>query len=434
MTNRINSDEWLLEQDIPPMGGQPDMAAGGPPMTQPGMPADPMGTGSEIEDPMATDPNQMTMNPPAGEDVTEDPQTPEMPEEDTKDEFESWKIDFVKESIKGNPNTLIDLLNDVRDQDLEPNQRKFVEDNLQINFLRQNANIFEASQSIRRLLKRDLDRTNPATSVINHIVATLEENPLLNEVYIKLSGSISSKMDLHRKFIASLIGAVQVGSGANNEDLIFEESDYSIRLSTRFCSKWGDVNIGKWYLKKDDPDRFLKDAELERLQNGGPEEKDVLRRRIVLESIAEMFKERAFVINVVGPEGTIQHVGWDLGNSLKGAYLDGKLVVRTKNSDNNEAFIDEEGTIIPIPDMNIFFVKEGDGVGPDGKPDIEEIEFIKHRDGMLYLSAQLDLIKESSNAMQGFTIKETPWQGNPSDMFKINRCVPSAPEMLLRQC
>ena len=102
MTNRINSDEWLLEQDIPPMGGQPDMAAGGPPMTQPGMPADPMGTGSQIEDPMATDPNQMTMNPPAGEDVTEDPQAPEMPEEDTKDEFESWKIDFVKESIPGN--------------------------------------------------------------------------------------------------------------------------------------------------------------------------------------------------------------------------------------------------------------------------------------------------------------------------------------------
>ena len=44
MTNRINSDDWLKqikEADIPALSGQPDMGAGGPPMTQPGGPGDP---------------------------------------------------------------------------------------------------------------------------------------------------------------------------------------------------------------------------------------------------------------------------------------------------------------------------------------------------------------------------------------------------------
>ena len=101
-----------------------------------------------------------------------------------------------------------------------------------------------------------------------------------------------------------MIGGVQLASGHKNADIVFEETDYSIRLSTRFNARFGDVNLGSWMLKEDDPDRYLKSAELARLEGGSPEEKDVLRRRVIIESIAEMFKERGFVINVVGSDGT----------------------------------------------------------------------------------------------------------------------------------
>jgi hypothetical protein len=144
--------------------------------------------------------------------------------------------------------------------------------------------------------------------------------------------------------------------------------------------------------------------------------------------------ERAFLINVVGMDGTVAHMGWDLGNSLRSAYLDGKLVVRTEDNDNKESFIDEEGSIISVPNMAIYYVKEGDQIGPKGKAEIEEIEFISYRDGMLYLSAQLDLVKEAAQTLQGILYRETLWQGNPTDIKKILRCVPSSPEMLLRQC
>jgi hypothetical protein len=257
---------------------------------------------------------------------------------------------------------------------------------------------------------------------------------LLNEVYIKLSGLGDSKGDQHRKLIAALTGSVQVGNGGVNEDLIFQESDYSLRVSTRFLSKWGNVNIGRWFLKEDDPERYLQDAEINRLENGSPEEKDVLRRRVVIESIAEQFRQRSFIINVVSSDGTVQHLGWDFGTSLKNAYLDGKLVVRCKNSDTKEAFINENGSIIPIPNLSIYYIKESNETDSQGNPRVEEIEFIRHKDGVLYLVAQLSLVKEASMSLQGMLIQETPYQGNPADIQRIRRCIPSSPEIILKNC
>lgn len=420
MTNRNNILAWYMEAENAPAMGDP--IATGPPEGQP----------QDINPQLP--PNQMTTGPQQQDDLSDDPPYPDMPEEPEQDDFEIWKIKYVKESIKGDANVLIQKILNVRDRELTAYQNKFVEDNLDINFLRQNANILQASNEVRKLIKKDFDRTYPATSVVRHITEMLEKSPLLNEVYVKLAGMSGSKADHHRKFIASLMGAVQVGSGGENEDLIFEEQDYSIRISTRFNARWGDVNIGRWFLKEDDADRYLKHAELARLEGGSPEEKDVLRRRVVIESIAEHFMERAFIINVVGMDGTVSHIGWDLGNCLKAAYLDGKLVVRTTDNDAKEAFIDEEGSIIPIPNMTIYYVKEGNGVNAKGKSEIEEIEFISHRDGTLYLSAQLDLIKEASTTLQGMHYKESLWQGNPTDIKKIMRCVPSSAECLLRNC
>jgi len=433
MTKKINQLHWLSEQGPLDFTGSADPAMTAP-MTQPGNPDDPMGQG-DLQNNVPSDlpPTDMATDAPQ-DDVNNDPEYPDMPEDSSDEDFEIWKIKFVKESIKGDPNLLTQKILSVREQDLDAHQRKFVEDNLDICFLRQNANLLKVSNEIRKLIKTEFDSTYPAITLIKHITSVLEKNPLVNEIYIKLLGLGGAKGDQHRKFIASLMGGIQVGSGGQNEDLIFEEKDYSIRISTRFNARWGDVNIGRWYLKEDDAERFLKDAELDRLEGGSPEEKDVLRRRVVIESIADCYLERAFVVNVVGTDGTVYHLGLDLGNCLKNAFLDGKLVVRTGDNDTKESFIDQEGSIISVPNMNIYYVKESGDLDKNGNSEIEEIEFISHRDGVLYLSAQLDLIKEAASTLQGIVFRETLWQGNPTDILKIMRCVPSSPEMLLRQC
>jgi hypothetical protein len=422
-------EEWLFkEMDIPAQSGQPDMAAGQPPESQPGSAGDPMGNNPN---PI---PQQGGPSPAADDqDISTDPQYPDMPDQSEDKDFEGWKMQYFKDSIKGDPNVLEDQIQTIRDKELEPYQRKFVEDNLQICFLRGHQDILIPSSKIRKAIKEELDRNSPGTSLVNHITQTLKENPLLNEIYIKLTGTGGGKADYHRKFVASLLGAVQVGSGAANEDLIFEDKDYSIRISTRFNAKWGDVSLGPWMLKEDDPQHYLKEPELQRLEGGSPEEKDVLRRRVIMDSIGEMFKHRAFIINVVSTDGTIQHLGLDLGNCLKAAYIDGRLVVRTKENDNKEAFIDEEGSIVSIPEMTISYLKEGE-ISEDGAPDMEEFEFISHKHGTLYLTAMGDLLKESASTLQGIVFQETPFNGNPSDLLRVSRCCPSLPEILLRNC
>ena len=120
--------------------------------------------------------------------MSEDPNSPDMPEETEKNDenFELWKDTFFKESIKGDANKLMDLIHKIRDMELDSYPRKFVEDNLQICFLRQNANIQKASDSIRKLLHQELDKNNPAVSLVNHISQILKESNEINPIFIKI--------------------------------------------------------------------------------------------------------------------------------------------------------------------------------------------------------------------------------------------------------
>ena len=447
MNNQGIWAEWLMEQDMPAMGGQMDMPAGGPPMgaaaMQGGMGQEPPPGMASGQNPNQNDPNVTNQpdnmagdDPNKPEDITDDPQSPDMPEQGEEgDDFEVWRSNYFKQSIKGDTNELIDLLNEQRDKDeLEPIQRKFVDDNFNIQLLRQNSNIEKASKEIRKLLKEQLDQNNPSTSVVTHIFDTLSAVPQLNNIFLKLAGYGESKGGLHRKYIASLIGGVQVGTGANTEDVIYNEREYSIMLSTRFHSEWGAVNLGNWSLKEDDPQRFLSEPEQRRLKEGSPDEKEALRHRLIVESIAEQFKTRAFVVNVVGDDGTIYTLGWDIANSLKSAFTEGKIKVQTRQSDNSEAMITDEGDIVPFVDVEIYYVKETGEQDEEGRPDIEELEFLERRNGILFLKAQLPTIKHSSANLAGIIFKETPYNGNPSDLKALKRCVYSAHDLLLRQC
>ena len=389
------------------------------------------GEGQEVEDaagPEATDAEEQ-------EDVTQDPQAPEMPEEKEEySDFEVWKNVYFKESVKGDASKLMDLISAVRDKELEPYQRRFVEDNWNIQLLRMNSNIFNASKQIRKATREQLDKNNPATSIVNNIVSTLDRVQGLNETFIKMMGYGGNKGELHRKFIAALTGSVQVSSSPDKENIIFNEKTYSIKMSTRLNSDWGEVALGSWCLREDDPERYLSEPELKRLSEGSPQERDVLRRRVVIESIAKQFEETSFIINVVDDSGTIYHLGWDMSNALRGAYTEGKVLVKTVKSENSEAMISDDGQLVPMIDLKIYFTKETGGQNQHGEPELEEVEFMERRNGMLFLTAGLSIIKEAAQSMQGTEFKEVPYPGNPSDLQALKRCVYSAHDLLMRQC
>lgn len=444
-----NVEDWLVEFDIPAAAANPDSPAG-PPTSSPDF-ASSM-TDQQMPDPNSVDPNiNMDMNQDADQEPNqeqqpevpsdqgdiEEPEVPDMPEDSSKnenDDFEIWKSNFFKESVKGNPNDLLDIIAKARDKEnLLPYQRKFVEDNYNIQLIRLNSNVLEASKLIRKNIKEQLDKNNPATSIVNHIANVLDTMPHLNGTFIKMMGYSGNKGELHRKFIAALTGSVQVSSSPDKENIIFNEREYSVKMPTRLNSDWGDVAIGSWSLREDDPEKYLSEPELKRLSEGSPEERAVLRRRVVIESIAKQFEEQAFIINVVMDDGTIHYLGWDMSNALRGAYSEGKIVIKTNPSENSEAMINDDGSIISLVDLKIYYVRQTEEQDENG-PINEEVEFMAKRNGMLFLTAGLPVLKEAASAMQGTQFKEVPYQGNPSDLKAVRRCVYSAHDMLMRQC
>jgi len=428
-------EDWLNEADAPVVPDPGMNPSGMPPQGGDGF-TPPTNPGPDPNAPPESDPNVANMPGEQQPDISQDPAVPEMPDEKPNvEDFETWKNQYLKDSVKGDTNTLVDLLNQVRDKEgLTPYQKKFIEDNWNIQLVRQNANVDKASKDVRRNIDNQLDRNNPATTVVNHMTAVLETIPSLNNIFIKLGSYGNLKGDLHRKFIGALLGAVQVGSGGDAEDLVYNKKDCSILLSTRFNSEWGDVVLGTWSLREDDPDHYLSDSEKKRLDEGSPEERSVLQRRIILDSIAHQYEQRAYIINVVGEDGTIFTLGWDIAGSLKGAYSEGRIKVKTKVSENSEAMITDEGQIVPFMDLDILYAKETGEQNEDGTPETKDLPFIERRKGMLFFTADLNTVREASSAMQGIVFKETPYNGNPSDLQVLSRCIYSAHDLLMRQC
>jgi hypothetical protein len=434
---KINTLNWFNEEL-----GNPGEVAGGQP------PADATGgnqvvmqnNNSEVQPEQAPDEAQETETELPKQDSQQDiaqqePQSPDVPEEQNEaEDFETWKMSYFKDLVKGDTSLLLNNIHKIRDFDLDVYPRKFVEDNLQILFLRQNSNIEKVGKEVRKSIRQELDNNNPSVSLVNHMFTSLQSSPDLTNVFIKLKGTLGMKSDLHRKYLASLLGAAQVGSGGNSEDIIYNERTYSIKVSTRFNEKWGMIDLGKWSLREDDPERFLEDPELKRLEEGSPEERDVLRRRVIMEAIADNFKQRSFVVNIVGTDGTVYFLGLDLGSCLSTAYADGKLSVRTIQSENSEAMIGDDGSVVPYVDLKVKYLYDTGEVDENGFPKKGESDFMERIDGVLFVTAQLDTLKQAASSFPGVIIKELPFNGNPSDLKVIQRCVPSAAEIILRNC
>lgn len=376
--------------------------------------------------------------PPPGDEednVEDDPAEPDRGDEpDEPKDFEQWRHDFLELSIKGDVANMLDSIGAVQNNHLELTQRKFVEDNLRILLYRQEANVAKASKEIRSLIKDDLDRTNPGTTVMQHVMSVVEKDPILQEVLVKLAGFFAMKGDPHRKWLAALLGAVQVGGGGDREDLLYSDKDYTINISTRYYTQYGEVALGKWSLKADDPNRYLSEPEVERLQEGSPEEKQVLRRRIIMESISEKFKQRAFLVHIAHPDGTVDSLGWDLGESLRAAYKDGKLVVRGNESVEKDAMISDNGDIVTLVDLDILFVRETGSTDDDGKPEMVEVPFMQRRDSILTLTADIDTVRLAASTMTGMFFRQLPFSGSQSEVLSLTRCVPSLTQLLGQRC
>src|SRR5581483_5054907 len=165
---------WIEAED--PIGFQA-------PETQPDAPQDNPVPQDNPNTTPTQDPNA-PKDPNATQDDMQEPEQIETPENEEKD-YEAWRHDFMEAAIRCDNEELINFLNSIRDRQLEASQKKFVEDNIQIFMFRRDATVLKASQTVRNSIKKDLDSTNPGTSVMQHLTQALDQNPLLYQGLIK---------------------------------------------------------------------------------------------------------------------------------------------------------------------------------------------------------------------------------------------------------
>lgn len=269
----------------------------------------------------------------------------------------------------------------------------------------------------------------------------IDRYEMVKDVLQKLPSFYSMKADLFRKTIASLMNAVQIGSGGTLEDLFIPigENGVGIKVCTRFYTMFGNIQIGKWSVQFNDPENFLSDVELEKLTNSGsPEEKEILRKRVVIESLSENFKDKVYVVMIVNPNTGQRHeIGFNFSELVKDGWKNGYISVDFKASvGEGSAGVKVDGELIDLQEIHISYVKTSvDKLDEEGMPSKELIDLLELKNEQLYLTiSQEEFINFVNDAQAGIFYSSKEFDRGPEELKKVQRCVPDIKEIVLRQC
>lgn len=312
------------------------------------------------------------------------------------------------------------------DQDLELSHNKNFKEN------EENLNVRDNSNQLGDITGTEL------YSIISEYV---EQSTTITEMFLKLPSFYSMKADLFRKSICSLTNGIQIGSGGTLEDIFIPiaENGVGIKVCTRCYTSFSNIQIGKWAIQFNDPENFLSDSELEKLNNSGsPEEKEVLRKRIVIESIANHFQDKIYIILVVDPENGRRHeLGFNFAELLRDGWKNGYLSVHFRPSvGRGEAGVQVDGELIDLQEIQIDYLqKNPDKLDEEGMPTTENIELMKLNNGYLYLTILEEHFNNFSNdAQRGLFYQMKDFDRDSESLEVIQKCIPDIKEILLKKC
>ena len=439
-------------------------------------------------------PAPVAMEPPPQEEVPQ-----EKPQEEI--DFEIEKIDYLDMSLKQKNDEMMDKLLEMRNiQSLSPGQYKFITDNIQVLSLARDVDFNDARKSIYKRIKEtfgdiaepvqdeeipdtqtqdvaDQETAMPQTSqpeevptpyqgtesvdyihknlhevneelgsisgveIYSIISEEIERYNTIIETLIKLPSFYAMKADLFRKIICAVSNGTQIGSGGSLEDVFIPlaEGGVGIKLCTRIYTDFGNIEIGKWSPKINDPETFLSDEELERLNNSGsPEEKEILKKRVMIESISTAFADKIYLMLICKPEsGERIEVGFNLSELVKTGWQNGTITIDFKaNIGKGQATLDLEGNLIELQNIVVSYIKDNnDKLDSNGKPLKEHIELLKLKNGVLYIvSNEEEFFDFTSINSEGIFYNKKQSDLDIEKIQTIQNCVPDIKEILLKKC
>ncbi len=92
--------------------------------------------------------------------------------------------------------------------------------------------------------------------------------------------------------------------------------------------------------------------------------------------------------------------------------------------------VGKDNTLVPLANISLFTGVPDGEQDDSGNPSEQDKSFIENRNGILYLTADLDTMNQVGSNMSGLNFSNTPFNG---DLKSLIKTVPSTIELISRR-
>jgi len=282
---RDGRPQHLVEQEADPTAA--GLEAPAPDPTGAGQDTQVAGPEAPTEDPLAggddagaETPGDDALSTPPGEDE----QTPQ-DDQSTIPQDESFVPKIVEymdmlSQPKVTKEELVDFLKGIGPQATSASERAFVDSNL--------SSLSLLEETVVEEIRKKIKKEKEPEALMGALEEALDSYTEMGEALQRLSAAGPDKSNLWRQMVAALCnGAVIPGVVGGEVHCPRGKGEEPMVLRPLCTLNWGYVDLGAVRITATSPEDYLSEESRQRLTNGAPEERRVLRNRVFIESVAD---------------------------------------------------------------------------------------------------------------------------------------------------
>ena len=301
---QINKGKLHEQEVLPdPKKDEPPSVTDEVPQEEP-TPEEPVSTEPAMDDTASQEPVAPTEEEPVAsldDALPEDPAAGQLPPEASVDtQFTQYVREYAKMVAKysDEPDTLKKMLQvpSLQNFEMTPWQRAFIDSNLSSVSLLHEGFVIEAQKQIKRISGSGGSNTSAFESLFDRIGE-------LQDVFVRLSVAGPDRSNLLRQFMAAVLSGVVVPGPVGGEVMMAQKkSDEVVSIRPNCYTTWGYVDLGPVTIDGKSMEDYLSESERDKINDGAPEERRVLRNRLLIEAISDQLGGANYYIVVINPE------------------------------------------------------------------------------------------------------------------------------------
>jgi hypothetical protein len=301
--------------------------------------------------------------------------------------------------------------------------RTFISSNLSAVSLLEETVIKESQKVIRR--------GKSAEDMVANLESELTGRNEYKECVQRISALGGNRGNAWRQLIAAMCGGVIVPGPVGSEVHIpigRKKNAESLILRPQAYLGWGAIDLGRVIITSDSSREYLGSEEQSKLIGGAPEEKRVLRNRMVIEAICDQLGNGIYAILVVSEEGPWQTAYFD-SEMFREAYEAGILTVIEPHTEPGSTIaFNSDGEPVELVSWGLASIdKEDSTINPSTGEKVYEAIQIGESKG-----ERLLFVGDSGHLSEvGANVYDHSMDFEKEELLSIRHSVPSARETIM---